>query len=688
MAKGFLNKGGRLLVALALLLSTISGLPLGRATAATNCYDNYWPHTGALEITKYNANNYNIFMRFTLTDDEVCALQHRHEYLEIENSLYGFGNFTDQYSIATNLPGGIKDTAAGDPTDQPTPAVTGIITSRLVAGREYYVSMSLNNVYLQADAEQKVIVRWVPSYWARLTSPSERGYCATGKVLGDDAWCIFGDSSQSAPLFGQTSFTNGLPNGSWPMVDTYFTWKPDANNHPVITVQPLSVATPIPTNTPPVAAFSYTRKTGAGNQVLLDGGGSYDPNGSIASWTWYRDGTQIATGKTPTVSLGAPTSTNITLNVIDNNGASASVTKTVTAYNRTPVLTGSTPANGATIGDVTPTLSVSGKDDDADPLVYNFRIYGPSVDLSSGWTSNTSWTVPASRLDPGQQYTWTVQGRDPSAAYTSARSSTLQIAMLPTASEMVSTSTGKGYWQVATDGGVFAYGDAQFYGSLPGTVQVDNIIGMARTSTDKGYWLVGRDGGVFAFGDAVFANSLPGLGVHVSNIVGMAPTKDGKGYWLAGSDGGVFAFGTAQFYGSMGGRPLNKPVEAIAPTPSSQGYWLVAQDGGVFAFGDAPFLGSMGGQPLNYPVIDMDTTPDGQGYWLTAEDGGVFAFGNAQFYGSMAGRPLNGRITGMSSTPDAKGYWLNGCDGGIFAFGSAPFYGSQPRYGCRGIFYN
>lgn len=451
---------------------------------------------------------------------------------------------------------------------------------------------------------------------------------------------------------------------------------------------------PGPTTLPPaprapVAAFTTTRLTGAGNRLTLDANSSHDPDGSVVAWEWRRDGVVVANSKVATISLGTATSAVISLKVTDNYGLTASTQKTITAYNRTPVFTGGSPANGATVGDNTPTLSVSAKDDDADPLQYNFRIYGPSVDVSSGWTSNKSWTVPASRLDPGVKYTWTAQARDSKNAYTPIRSSTLQIAMLPTASEMVSTSSGKGYWQVATDGGVFAFGDAQFYGSLPGRgVKVDNIIGIARTPTDKGYWLVGRDGGVFAFGDAVFAGSLPGLNIRLDNIVGMAPTKDGKGYWLAGSDGGVFAFGTAGFYGSMGGKPLNKPVEAIAPSASSKGYWLVGRDGGVFAFGDAPFLGSMGGKALNYPVVDMDTTPDGQGYWLTAEDGGVFAFGNAQFYGSMAGKPLNGRITGMSASPDAKGYWLNACDGGIFSFGSAPFYGSSPRYGCRGIFYN
>ncbi len=31
--------------------------------------------------------------------------------------------------------------------------------------------------------------------------------------------------------------------------------------------------------------------------------------------------------------------------------------------------------------------------------------------------------------------------------------------------DMASTPDGKGYWFVASDGGIFAYGDAEFYGS-------------------------------------------------------------------------------------------------------------------------------------------------------------------------------------------------------------------------------
>ena len=112
-------------------------------------------------------------------------------------------------------------------------------------------------------------------------------------------------------------------------------------------------------------------------------------------------------------------------------------------------------------------------------------------------------------------------------------------------------------------------------------------MGIAAAPFGNGYWLVASDGGVFAFGD-----------VHVLRLDGWDQLNGRSsgwrwprraGYWLVASDGGVFAFGDARFYGSIGGEHLNQPVVGMAATPDGGGYWLVASDGGVFAFGDARF---------------------------------------------------------------------------------------------------
>jgi len=119
-----------------------------------------------------------------------------------------------------------------------------------------------------------------------------------------------------------------------------------------------------------------------------------------------------------------------------------------------------------------------------------------------------------------------------------------------------------------------------------------------------GYWLVASDGGVFNFGDAAFFGSAGG-GPLNQPVVGAAPTVDARGYWLVASDGGIFNYGDAGFFGSAGGHPLNRPIVGMAPTPSGGGYWLVASDGGIFNYGDAGFFGSMGGSRLNKPIVAM-----------------------------------------------------------------------------------
>lgn len=76
-------------------------------------------------------------------------------------------------------------------------------------------------------------------------------------------------------------------------------------------------------------------------------------------------------------------------------------------------------------------------------------------------------------------------------------------------------------------------------------------------------------GGVFSFGDAGFYGSLPGRHISVHDIVGIAATPDGHGYCLLGADGGVFSFSDAAFYGSLPdvlGNLAPNPMTAIVAT--------------------------------------------------------------------------------------------------------------------------
>jgi hypothetical protein len=73
-----------------------------------------------------------------------------------------------------------------------------------------------------------------------------------------------------------------------------------------------------------------------------------------------------------------------------------------------------------------------------------------------------------------------------------------------------------------------------------------------------GYRLVATDGGIFTFGNLPFCGSTGSITLN-KPVVGITSTPDGGGYWMVATDGGIFAFGNAHFHGSMGGRHLNKP---------------------------------------------------------------------------------------------------------------------------------
>ncbi|MGH9035353.1 MAG: hypothetical protein ACRD0O_06275, partial [Acidimicrobiia bacterium] len=81
--------------------------------------------------------------------------------------------------------------------------------------------------------------------------------------------------------------------------------------------------------------------------------------------------------------------------------------------------------------------------------------------------------------------------------------------------------------------------------------------------TGKGYWFVANDGGIFAFGDVRFYGSGASF-VGAAPVVGMTATAAGDGYRLVRADGGLAHYGKAQNKGSMSGQRLTQPVVGMA----------------------------------------------------------------------------------------------------------------------------
>src|SRR5581483_9561709 len=197
--------------------------------------------------------------------------------------------------------------------------------------------------------------------------------------------------------------------------------------------------------------------------------------------------------------------------------------------------------------------------------------------------------------------------------------------------------------------GIFWYGSGSnhFFGSTGNIPLNQPIVGMAPTPTGRGYWLVASDGGIFAFGDATFFGSMGSTKLN-KPIVDIVATPSGRGYWMTASDGGIFSFGDAGFFGSTGAIKLVKRIQAMAATPSGRGYWLVAGDGGVFSFGDAKFYGSAAGSD-DKRIVDIAPSATGAGYYMTASNGAVFAYGDAKFFGAAADLHLSHGIISMAA---------------------------------------
>jgi hypothetical protein len=240
---------------------------------------------------------------------------------------------------------------------------------------------------------------------------------------------------------------------------------------------------------------------------------------------------------------------------------------------------------------------------------------------------------------------------------------------------------------VGSDGGIFTFGNAQFYGST-GNLKLNRpVVGITVTANRGGYWLDASDGGVFAFGDASFYGSIPGLGVSPAGsgapkelnapIVGMVPSYDDGGYFMVGADGGIFAFGDAQFEGSCpslaGG--CSGTAVAVMPDASGRGYWLVTATGNVYTFGDAPYLGAPGSQGST--VTSAVRTSDGAGYWILLANGDVFGYGDAGKLGNATSFGGANPASAIFATSDDSGYWVASGNGSVDTFGDAPFDGSM-----------
>ena len=160
---------------------------------------------------------------------------------------------------------------------------------------------------------------------------------------------------------------------------------------------------------------------------------------------------------------------------------------------------------------------------------------------------------------------------------------------------------------------------------------------MAADQATGGYWLVASDGGIFAFGAAA-STARPAALVLNRPVVGMAAnaaTGGATGWWRPTA--AIFAFGDAAFdgldrraaaeqAGRRDGRHADGPGLLVGGRPTA----------GSSPSATPPSTAPPAPSTLTKPIVGMAATPTGLGYWLVGSDGGIFTFGDALFYGSRS----------------------------------------------------
>lgn len=353
-------------------------------------------------------------------------------------------------------------------------------------------------------------------------------------------------------------------------------------------------------NQPPVAAFPEPVCDGL--TCSVDGSSSTDGDGEIVDYAWnWGDGVAPAVvvpgSSTPTAAhtYASNGTYEVTLTVIDNGGATAKSSRSITATHKCSggyylgELDGQVYSFGAGIGSqaLSPPPDATLLDIQSTPAGCGFWLLYSNGNIAPIGDATNLGSFSTTALGPGEHF-----------------------------ATFSATQTGSGLWGFTNLGRVVVIGDAVDFGDLPtlGVVPSQDIVDSVALPSGTGYLMLGADGGIFAFptdNGAIFQGSLPQLGVVLNSpAVGIVPDPDGTGYWIVASDGGAFGF-SAPFRGSLPDLGVIPNESIIGMVAFGNGYLQVATDGGVFNFSDQVFSGSLPEQGIvpNTPIIAITPLP-------------------------------------------------------------------------------
>jgi YD repeat-containing protein len=191
-------------------------------------------------------------------------------------------------------------------------------------------------------------------------------------------------------------------------------------------------------NRVPAASFTATPSTApSGTAVAFNGSASSDPDGTIAKYEWDLDGNgsyETNTGATATASTiyATPGNRTVGLRVTDNEGATATTTRTVTVQNRVPTASITATPNPVVSGASVTFNGSASSDPDGTIAKYEWDLdANGSYETSTGATAtaSTTYATPGNRTvglrvtdnsggTATKSVALTVQNRAPTASFT------------------------------------------------------------------------------------------------------------------------------------------------------------------------------------------------------------------------------------------------------------------------------
>lgn len=173
---------------------------------------------------------------------------------------------------------------------------------------------------------------------------------------------------------------------------------------------------------PPIASFTSTPSSApTGTAITFDGTASYDPDGTVVSYSWAFGDGATGTGSIVTHSYSPAKTYTVTLTVTDNGGVTGSTTSQVTITDRPPVVS-FTPSPTTTNTGQTITLSISASDPDG--TISTTRVdWGDSItQLYAGAITSATHSYASTGSSTSQIFTIIVTATDNNASYTSTSS--------------------------------------------------------------------------------------------------------------------------------------------------------------------------------------------------------------------------------------------------------------------------